>query len=36
VPSIIASDINDVRLEEIIKKKAFVYNGYNNLPASFI
>ena len=35
VPSIIASDINDVRLEKILENKKLVYTWYNNLPASY-
>jgi len=35
VPSILASDISDVRLENIITNKQLVYKWYSNLPASF-
>ena len=35
VPSIINSDINDARLEDIIIKKWLVYNNYQNLPDSY-
>ena len=35
VPSIIASDINDVRLETILTNQKLVYKWYSNLPASY-
>ena len=35
VPSIIASDINDVRLENILQNQKLVFKWHNNLPASY-
>ncbi|MCP4523773.1 MAG: leucine-rich repeat protein [Candidatus Gracilibacteria bacterium] len=35
VPSILASDIVSADLMQIITNQRFVYNGYNNLPASY-
>jgi prepilin-type N-terminal cleavage/methylation domain-containing protein len=35
VPSIIASDITSVDIENILISKRLVYNGHKNLPASF-
>ncbi len=35
VPSIIASDITDVELQNIINNKKLVYNNYQNLPDSY-
>jgi len=35
VPSIIANNLNSIDLVDIINNNRFVYDGYNNLPASY-